>query len=357
MFRESAAAASLCLLAGSLVFGWQRGAESVPGSNPRAAGISGRVVDRSGQPVKGAFVTALYPNPERTHGFEFVSARLRAETNDAGEFMLDNLTPGEYYVIAVPRNPPVDAAGRMNTAGYANTFHPDSTRLADATLVRVTPLVRATANITLAPAKLATLSGVVIAASGKPVPGGQMGLARGDGLFGLFGGMIKIAPDGAFLVGGLQPGTYHLHYREGTWPPPRDVQPQVSGAKVIVNGDNVTKVVVAPIPLVRASGRIVVDSAARTRLNWSEIGVAGVPIDFDGNPGPQRAGAVNDDLTFEFRTWPCLGRVVVNGLPRGWSVAAVRLATVDVTKKPIEFAAGKDLTGLEIELSGPAKAQ
>jgi hypothetical protein len=101
----------------------------------------------------------------------------------------------------------------------------------------------------------------------------------------------------------------------------------------------------------------VVAAAARTQLNWAEIGVAGVPIDFDGNPGPQRAGKIKDDLTFEFQTWPCVGRVVVNGLPRGWSVAAVRLAAVDVTKKPIEFAAGKDITGLEIELIGPAKAQ
>ena len=80
--------------------------------------------------------------------------------------------------------------------------------------------------------------------------------------------------------------------------------------------------------------------------------MGGVPIDFNGNPGPSLPGAVQDDLTFEFRTWPALGRLRVNGLPSTWKVKAIRVNGVDATDKSIDFVAGKDVVGIEIELIG-----
>jgi hypothetical protein len=35
---------------------------------------------------------------------------------------------------------------------------------------------------------------------------------------------------------------------------------------------------------------------------------------------------------------------------QAWAVKAVRLNSIDVTDKPIDFVAGKDISGLEIEL-------
>jgi hypothetical protein len=161
-------------------------------------------------------------------------------------------------------------------------------------------------------------------------------------------------PDGSFVVTGLAPGTYFLHVREGVWPPPKDVIPKVSTATVAVSDRDVTDVRVEPLPMVRATGRIIVDSAVRAALQPSTLKVSGVPVDYDGNPGPTRPGVVRSDLTFEFHAWPALGYVRVSPETE-WTVAHVRLGGVDVTKTGIDFRAGRNITGLEVELvRGPS---
>ena len=81
----------------------------------------------------------------------------------------------------------------------------------------------------------------------------------------------------------------------------------------------------------------------------STVRVSAFPLDFDGNPGPQRAGIIRDDLTFELRTWP--GRGTIRVLPPdAWIVSRVRLSGADVKKTGIDFRAGQDVSGLEVEL-------
>jgi hypothetical protein len=97
---------------------------------------------------------------------------LVATTTEQGDYVLEDVVPGEYYVIALPRNSAVDLLGQPNRHGHANTFHPNAARVSDAARVRVT-MGRAIATITLAPAKLAYVSGVVMGESGQPVKGGR----------------------------------------------------------------------------------------------------------------------------------------------------------------------------------------
>ena len=330
----------------------QRGAEGGRGGSAPNR-ITGRVLDPSGRPVSGTFVTALLPSPDRPHGVMLVSARLHTETDEQGHFVLEGLSAGEYYVIAVPRNPVLDAAGRANASGHANTFHPNAVHVSDAAPVRVAAFSQTTANIILAPTPLRTVTGTVTDAAGNPVRDGRLLLARGDGLYGLFSGALQTRPDGSFTIAALQPGTYYLHFRESQWPTPRGVVPLISGATVVVRDADVHGVRVVPIPVVRGTGRIVIGDADRSTLNIGEISVGASPIDFSGNPGPQPPGAVKDDLTFEFGTWPGVGRVRVGGLPRTWIVKAIRVNGIDATDKPIDFVPGKDVIGIEIELTGP----
>ncbi len=326
----------------------QRGADKVRAPSA-PSGIAGRVTDASGMAVKDAFVTALHPEAQRPYGFQPVNVRLVAITNEQGDYVLEDVVPGEYYVIALPRNAAVDLLGQPNRHGHANTFHPNAVRVSEATRVHVT-MGRAIANITLAPAKLAYVSGVVIGESGQPVSGGTLGFARGDGLFGLASAALTLRADGEFGVGGLPPGTYHFHYREGPWPPPRGVAAKVSVAKVTVKDGDIMNVRVVPMPMVRGAGRVLIDPAQRSSLPLDAVMLGAFPIDADGNPGPQLPGRINEDLTFEFKTWPTVARVRVSDLPRDWTVDAIRLNGADVTTKGIEFVAGKDVTGIEIVL-------
>jgi hypothetical protein len=352
MLRMPLLAATLTILASaSTAFTLQGGFGAGGG---RASGgpnaITGRVLDPSGKPVPDIFVTALAPIPSGGRPFSFVSARLHTITNERGEFRLEGLYLGQFYVVALPHNPVRGANNQLNRSGFGKTFFPNASNLSDAKMVTVTTSAVATTDITLVPADLSVISGTVIGSRGQPVPGGLVGIAHGDGLFGLDTRGVSIRPDGTFTAPALPPGTYFLKFYEGAWPPPRDVIPRVSGTKVIVAGADVTGVRVVPIAMVLARGRLVVSPADRPSLEPSTIQIAASPINFDGNPGPQRPGIVRDDLTFEFRTWPSAGRIRVTFQGREWPITAIRLNGVDVTDKPIDFIEGKELSGLEVEL-------
>lgn len=318
------------------------------GSGPNA--IVGRVLDPSGKPVADTFVTALTPRPSGARPFVFVSALLHTITDERGEFRLDGLYLGQFYVVALPHNPIRGPNNQLNRSGFGRTFFPNVSNVHDAKMVTVTPSAVTRADITLVPAGLSVIAGTVIGSSGQPVPGGVVGIAHGDGLFGLDTRGVPIRPDGTFAAPALPPGTYFLEFHESAWPPPRDVIPKVSGAKVVVAGADVAGVRVLPIAMVVVTGRLVVNPADRSLLQPSTIQIGASPINFDGNPGPQRPGIVRNDLTFEFRTWPSAGRVRITFQAREWPIKAIRLNGVDVTDKPIDFMEGKELSGLEIEL-------
>jgi hypothetical protein len=317
-------------------------------ANPNAPNaIVGRVTDVTGRPVAEVLVTALASRTWRgTTRLAPVDVRLGSRTNERGEFRLDGLSFGEFYLVAFPRR--VAAGNRATRSGNAITYYPSAREAKDAKPIVVSVKAPATAEIVLAPAKLFDISGIVTGSDGQPVRGGTFGLTHGDGLFGLDSIGVVIRPDGTFLAPGLPPGTYHLHFREGLWPPPRDVIPKVSGAKVTVTDSDVTNVRLTPIAMVRGTGRVVVDSADRSDVPFSTIQIGATPTNSDGNPGPSRPGFAKQDLTFEFRTWPAVSYVRVFIESPGWVVKAIRLNGADVTDKDLDFR--DDVSGLEIEV-------
>jgi hypothetical protein len=326
----------------------QRGSEPVDNRPDAPNVIAGRVLDSEGRPVGDVAVTALVPTSSSPYGFRPVDVRMTSVTAADGAFRLDRLPLGRYYVIALPHNRQLTDP-RQPRNGYANTFFPNATRVADAQVVLVTPTAQARADVTLAPAALATIRGGVTDSTGQPVRSGRLGLARGNGLFGIDSASLAIGPDGTFRTPPLPPGTYHLHYREGLWPPPRHETPKVSVAKVLLAGADVNDTRVVPVRMVRGLGRVIVDPATGAALEPSTVTIAATPLDSDGNPGPQRPGVLASDLTFELRTWP--GDNIIRGsLPRGWVVKAVRHKNADISNQPIRFVEGQDISGLEIEL-------
>jgi hypothetical protein len=310
--------------------------------------IVGRVINAKGLAVPDTFVTALIPRPGTSRGFQFFSAQLHTTTNDRGEYRLEGLGLGEFYVIALPHNQLLNQAGQASRAGYANTFYPGADSIAGAKPVIVKPGVATMANITLGPTRLSVVSGTVIAESGKPAGNVRLGFVHGDGLFGLDGRGTVTRPDGTFTIPGLQPGTYHLRYIASAWPPPKGEIPLVSGATVHIAGLDIPGVRVVPIHMVRATGRVIVSAADRAAFKPGDMTVSAAPVDFDGNPGPQRSGVVSSDLTFEFRTWPSVGKLRFYFASPGWAVESVRRGGVDITDKPITFTEGKVVSGIEI---------
>jgi hypothetical protein len=330
---------------------WQRGADRDPGPRSALHAIVGRVVDRSGAPVRDTFVTALEPVPRASRPFRFVSATVGSVTDERGDFRLDGLFAGEFAVVALPHNAVFDAARQVNRSGYANTFYPDAVDFANAKRIRVAPGEPPRITITIAPARLATVAGRVTGSSGRLVERGTVLIAHGDGFYGLDARGVAVRSNGTFVAPALQPGTYHFHFREGSWPPARGETPRISGATVVVTGADVTDVEVKPIAMVRGSGRVTIDPAAGADLNTGAVTIGAAPVDFDGNPGPTRAGTLNPDLTFEFRAWP--GAMTIRAtLPSPqWMIKKIYVKGVDVTDQPVKFVEGQEVSGIEIVLA------
>lgn len=211
--------------------------------------IVGHVFDIEGEPVVDAAVEAT---PAGSSGQAAKGAR--ASTNDLGEYRLYGLTPGEYYVSAIPNSARASMPRRTDNpsgaANYVRTFYPRTldTKAAqvvalrpggqasdvDIQLIKTTPHVLKIIDLTahssepqnvnainvatepasnsehVDPRKLTSVTGRVLnARNGAPVRHAQvmlLSLVSGDGI----PYVTDTDSNGAFRVGNLEVGDYRL---------------------------------------------------------------------------------------------------------------------------------------------------
>ena len=134
---------------------------------------------------------------------------------------------------------------------------------------------------------------------------------------------------------GPAPGTYILEFREGPVRPAPGSSPQVSGAKLAVDGRDLSGIKVAPIHRVRATGRVITAPEARGLLSPAAIHVSAFPA-IDGMPGDDGRADHKRRFLVLLRglAWPQLRS---SQRRRGWVVKAIRYKNADVMKTPIEF--------------------
>jgi Carboxypeptidase regulatory-like domain len=342
---------------------------------PRGAVIVGRVVDEFGEPVANAGVAAVrqqYQQGQR----RLMASGPRAQTNDIGEYRLFGLTPGQYYVsataqaqtIGMPTANGIDLSGERS--GFAPTFYPATPDVASAQRLTVGSAQTLTGiDVSLVPARLASISGIALDSQGRPIANGGVQLTqRGAGSLGIgnFGGPVR--PDGTFTIPNVTPGEYILRVNSlrlpqtlGTAP---GGPPEFSVAVVTVNGEDVTGVRLAPITQVMITGRISFDDAAAAQsIKASTLRVMSMPL----NPEDSLIGfgsggipdsTVHDDFTFELKVFP--GRIGLRafapGLPGGpnaaggWQLKSIRANGVDVLDSGIDLGS-QGLSGVEIEMT------
>lgn len=319
------------------------------GPTPPATGASGVITGRvmgSGQPMQGALVTVVResdPFGNGTARLGPLSVRLVAPTNSRGQYRLEGIPAGTYYLVALP--PIRRAASR---AGHSISYYPGSLDAEDARAITVDPNEKVSADIRLVPRRLSVIAGTVVGSNGRPLSGGELQLGMGPPLFGLGGLVIPIESDGSFATPPLAPGKYSLQTSDGRTARAMSgvPDPVMSGARVTLDEQDILDLRVMPIRMVRVRGRLIMKAAAG-RIDPTSISIGATPLYSEGPMGPQRPGTLRNDLTFEFRAWP--GLVIVRvSQDRRQLPAAVRLNGKDVTTTGIVLPPDRDVSGLEI---------
>jgi hypothetical protein len=352
MARRIVFTAAVLMFAG-MSLGAQQGARDR--GRPIGPRLSGRITDSEGHPVAGAFISLRKEtqSPDGQIRITMAGLGVRAYTDADGRYQFDDLGPGEFYVVAIPHNPPY-VGGHPNEHGLRITYFPGTISEDHAKRVTVDFLRTATADFALAPAKLATISGIVIDDDEQPAAGGMISVSHADGLFGMDPFQAPIAPNGLFRLPGIPPGTYYLSFTRTVGRPTSIDGYRVSRVQVKVDGLDLGNVRVAPFRRVHVSGQLVLADHTLKSLPLNQIRLGFSPMANDALPGPQSPLVLHDDLSFDVDAWPLHMR------PRVWiggtevRLASAQLDGVDVLKDGIDLTRGKAVAGLVVTL-GPSR--
>jgi protocatechuate 3,4-dioxygenase beta subunit len=320
---------------------------------PKGGVIAGRVVDEYGDPVPDAMVSPMRSQYARGRR-QLMPAGRPATTNDAGEFRIFGLSPGQYAISVMSR--PGFNENSDDRTGYAPTYLPGTSDQAAAQFVTIAAgqtidgLV-----VSLALTPTAKISGTAFDSEGRPLTQGGVSAmpSRATGFFGP-NASSPLAADGSFTLSGLAPGDYVV--RANARPTTPGVPPEMAVAFVSVNGADVTGLVLAPLKPATIRGRFTAPDVDALRSRGAVMVMAQhlEPDVMLGGMGFGKPSPIGEDLSFELTTSP--GRILlpVRGLPPGWMVSAVRVNGVDATDTGLEVDSGEVVSGVEIELTDRA---
>jgi hypothetical protein len=325
---------------------------------PRGGVIAGRVVDEFGEPVIGVRVSP--------HRFRYVSGRRQltaltsATTDDLGGFRLHGLSPGDYYVSA-QSNTFTFLGTSEDRTGYGHTFYPGTLSQGEASRVTVA-IGQEVQNliIALVPSRMASISGTLTTASGKPAPMGMVMLrdaSAGASPTSMTPGMVR---DGVWTISGVTPGQYEL-IAQGFSDLQRleavavtgssaGVVPEFASQSLTVSGEDIKGIALVTSTGGVARGRIRFDGGQPPATPPTGFTIQG----FDaGNTMAFNlaGGLVKPDWTFEVRG--LAGRRLLRPIGQlpGWHLKSITHEGNDITDTPVEASEGAELSGIEIVMT------
>jgi protocatechuate 3,4-dioxygenase beta subunit len=347
----------------------------------RGGVITGHVVDEDGEPLLRALVTVQryrYVNGERQ-----LAPAGADQTDDRGQYRVFGLPPGDYYVSAtlsgiggaiarglqqLVTQPAGGRGGRgafaifggnddPEPSGYAPTYYPGVTSASEAGKVSVAPgqeVAGIDFQAQLVP--FATIRGIV---TGSDDGAGVM-LAPQDSNGGLLGSDIlrgRSETGGAFTISNVPPGRYLAIARSGG----RWDEQKIAVQPVVVNGQNISNLVLVLVPGVSLSGNITVESSgtpAPTDYSVFRIDVPDAdPLPLGGGPfgggrgGNRGGGRAAKNGSFEIdNVMPGRHYLRVSG-QGAWTLKSVSVGGRDVTDQPFELKTGQDVGNITVVMT------
>jgi hypothetical protein len=223
---------------------------------PRGGVLTGTIVDDAGEPAFGVQVRAL--KYVMRSGARVLEQAALGVTDDRGLYRIAALAPGQYVIIATPRDDagaPAELASALNVrameaavraggpdgapfvdqfvvrpiapgdrasdsgpvSGYAPVYYPGSTLSSAATPVTLgLSEERSGLDLRLELVPLGRIAGMVTSPEGRSVTGVEITLVDAtQALPGIGARATRVMPDGTFAFNGVAPGQYTLHARSG----------------------------------------------------------------------------------------------------------------------------------------------
>jgi hypothetical protein len=275
-----------------------------------------------------------------------VDGRLTAQANtiprptdDRGQYRVIGLRPGTYVVAAMP--PPAVSVGTVGTdgaRGYASIYYPGTADAATAQRIALAAGRDAQGiDISFFPTPTASVTGVVVDATGRPFPGRPVSLSVSGRSGGVSMSSYGATTDdaGAFVIRNVPPGDYVVKFLG------------LDGARsfgmqyVTVVDDDPPPVRVTVSGGATLEGRVVIEAASNIDIGGLTVSVASA--DFDYTPPPPQGSQLNtfrreDDGSF--RATGAIGpsRIVVIAL--GCEPCYLKSAYVngtDAAHRPFDF--------------------
>ena len=246
------------------------------------------------------------------------------------------------------------------TEGYAPTYYPGTTSVAEAQRV----VVRAAQDMqnisfALVAARLSKVTGRAINSQGEAVSSGQimvMPIHTGVSMvmFAMMGGG-PVRPDGTFQISGLAPGRYQLTLRPQNFGPKTDPNAEFGRLDVTVSGGDVENVLIVTGRGGTVRGHIVTDTGTVPPFKPSQLRLSTSPLDQDSirMSGPPQQPRVNDDWTFELPGLMDPSRVNAFVEPAAgmWSLKSVNRDGTEHIDRGLTVEPGAALEGVELVLT------
>jgi hypothetical protein len=332
--------------------------QNVDFAMPRMGTIAGRVTDELGDPIEGAGVFAMrleYWNGRR----RVVPGSQIERSDDAGQYRLKGLAPGTYWVMAQIRETwTVTENGKTEQLGYAPTYLPGITNVADAQRVAVGIGQQVVVNdFSLVPGRAAKVSGFAMDSRGRPLTGGSVYISQetvgpGGGMFTSAGGG-PVAADGSFIISNVQPGEYKIR---ASTPANREpgALPEIVTQVLTLDGRDVDGLQLITTAGWSMTGRIRTENGpVPATLPRNRVNLVPALVSPDLEPrtsGLNTNSQIRDDWTFAVTNIFGASRMQVM-TPTGWAVKAVLQGDRDITDEPLDMRSGEELTGIEVVLT------
>jgi len=293
------------------------------GATPIIPGaVSGHLETVDGIPAVAVRVVAVaVPRGNGNAGdslnyFELASPTDRTLTDNEGNFRLQEIVPGRYYILA--------------GAAPSGTFYPEADNIKDAEIITIEPSVEIPLNFKLSHRLGGKVSGRINA--NMAALGPRTATITGPPLEDLL--EVPIKPDGTFEFGHLPPSNRYL---VSLWPPTSGI----ASYPVTVGQADVSGVELTPLPTKRVSGRIAVKNGS---IPYGILGFYTTKTYVQGK--------INEDGTFNVDLHSTQHQIDFAGLPAGYSLASVKVGDRDVTQQGI-VVGNADVSDILITLNAP----